>query len=139
MLALSDLEPETVDSVKESFSEMRSDFSEIVSDLYPTFISRYPEYADFFDETSFRRQREAVEKIFSRLIPTLDTPEVLRDELENLRRIHRDHEVPGDAYKAMGEVIIDLLADYAGSDWNEELETAWTKFWQALSGELMGE
>lgn len=136
MEKLKDLNSDQIQILRDSFDLLEPEFENIISDLYPTFMARNPEYADYFENTDFSLQRSAVINLFKKVITNLDDPESISSRLNELSDLHEEHNVPEESYEAMGEVVIELLSDYAGDHWNDELEETWGTFWQILSTQL---
>jgi hemoglobin-like flavoprotein len=137
MSSIDDLTEDQIKTIQDSFQLLESEFDQLVADLYPTFLSRYPEYASYFSETNFQEQREGVVHFFQTAIPALDQPDELEPHLNEMARIHQDHDVPREAYNDMGTVVIELLSQYAGDHWNENLKDHWTTLWAILTDQFV--
>lgn len=138
-MGLGELTDRDVEHIRNSFELLGDDLSDIVADLYPAFLARYPRYAEFFEQTEFRIQRQGVEQLFRTAVPKLDDPRSLEQTLDELASIHAEYGVPEQAYADMGEVFLGILEQYAGEAWSDDLERAWSRLWSELSRTLQRE
>ena len=59
------------------------------------------------------------------IVVNMKKPERLEANLHGLAMRHKNYGALPQYYPLFGEVLISTMAEYLGSDWTKELETAW--------------
>jgi len=70
------------------------------------------------------------------VIQNLRNPDQLTKILGDLGLRHIDYGVQREHYPIVGQTLLASLAEIAGEDWSDELETAWSDAYEAIQSIL---
>jgi nitric oxide dioxygenase len=89
----------------------------------------------------FKTPREAQSKklveMLSMIVGRLDRLDELTEEIRQLALRHVDYGVKISDYKAVGDALIWTLKQGLGSDWNSDVERAWSSCYKILSDTMI--
>lgn len=107
---------------------------ELVATFYNILFSRYPAVRPLFDGVRMPEQKNKLLRSIVLVVRNLEKPEVLVPYLQGLGRMHVAYGAEDGHYDAVGECLLEALAQTAGPIWNDELETAWGDAYGTIAG-----
>ncbi|HEY9581057.1 MAG TPA: globin domain-containing protein [Rhizorhapis sp.] len=115
----------SVETLERSLEAVMEAGKDITPFFYDRFFALYPEQrANFyhFESTSGTMVNEMITSVLA-----LASNEAwLTNSVQNFVAAHRSYgDIPPDAYARLLDVLVDTLAQVAGSRWTDEFETAW--------------
>ncbi|WP_339108957.1 globin domain-containing protein [Thioclava sp. GXIMD4216] len=108
----------------------------LLQDFYLYLLTRHPEMEPLFPR-SIARQADKFAGALQLLLSYENAPEDLSRALRQLGRDHRGHGVRAEHYPAVIEALVATLAIQLGRDWTEAYETAWRRFLEFVSREML--
>lgn len=105
--------------------------------FYQELFSRYPNVKSLFSGVSMVRQRQHLMASLTMIIDNLRDPDMVRENLLALGARHVAYGVVPSYYYAVNAVLLDVIRQAVGSDWNEDVEDAWREGLDAISNVMM--
>ena len=105
--------------------------------FYSRLFEIVPEVKPMFSRTPLPEQSKKLLTMLSYVIAKLDKLEDIMSDVTKLARRHEGYGVTDEHYTAVGSALLWTLEQGLGTEWNEELEIAWTNVYTVLAGAMM--
>ncbi len=129
-----------IELVKNSWLEVsKIDMLTVGGLFYERLFEIAPEVKPMFSRTSLPEQSKKLLTMLSYVIANLDCLDEIMDEVIKLAQRHSNYGVKESHYSAVGAALLWTLEKGLGSQWNEELKTAWTEVYTILAGAMISE
>ena len=93
--------------------------------FYAMLFSKYPEMRGMFPQNLHEQKK----KLFAALllvIRNLREPSALIEPLQQMGGRHTDYGAEPDHYPIFRDVLVSVMADMAGDEWNDQLQAEWS-------------
>lgn len=115
-----------VQALEQSFELLTPRIDELVESFYDELFSRYPEVVPLFENTDKRKQAQKLKAALKLVISNLNNPDALNKVLTELGQRHQHYGAVQAHYGAVANTLLDVMQDYAGSAWTQEVHDAWS-------------
>jgi len=105
--------------------------------FYEILFERYPKAKPLFGRNSEVKQQKMLQDAIVAVVDHVEDATWLQTNLRALGRKHVDYAVTREMYDWVGASLLATLAEIAGSDWNEEIERAWSDAYAAIAGLML--
>ncbi|MFB7667936.1 globin domain-containing protein [Kitasatospora sp. NPDC056138] len=105
--------------------------------FYATLFQRYPQVRDLFP-LHMDIQHDKLVRALLLIVDLVDDPENLVRFCSDLGRDHRKFGTRSEHHAAVGECLLATLEHFAGSAWNADVATAWTRAYTAVAQAMDG-
>lgn len=123
-----------IELVKSSWALVAAMDMETVGALFYTRLFEIaPEVKPMFSKTPIPEQSKKLLTMLSYVIAKLDKLDDILDEVTKLAQRHEGYGVKAEHYTAVGTALLWTLEQGLGTQWNDELKTAWTEVYIVLS------
>jgi hemoglobin-like flavoprotein len=123
--------------LRESFSRLAPRSDALAQTFYGTLFERHPEVVPLFEGVEFDDQRRKLVRALALVVRHLEQPDFLRAYLQGLGAIHLAYGVAPAHYDAVGESLLDALAQTAGKSWTAEEDVAWRGAFALISEAML--
>jgi len=129
-----------IELVKNSWVEVsKIDMLTVGGLFYGRLFEIAPEVKPMFSRTPIPEQSKKLLTMLSYVISKLDRLDEIMDEVKKLAQRHSNYGVKESHYTAVGAALLWTLEKGLGSQWNDELKTAWTEVYTILAGAMIAE
>jgi len=123
--------------IKRSWRVFREMDPAVIGDVfYSKLFSYNPSLRKMFPSNMTRLYQKLIEMI-NVVIARLDKLDELNNEIATMAERHVQYGVRTGYYKLVGDALLWTLKKGLGSDWTNEVETAWTKCYELISGAMI--
>ncbi|MBK9935937.1 MAG: hypothetical protein IPP61_17815 [Cytophagaceae bacterium] len=127
-----------INLVKNTFDLVAKIPAETVGKLfYNRLFEIAPEVRPMFGRSEIVEQSRKLIGMLSYIINRLDNLESIIDEISKLAQRHINYGVLPEHYKPVGESLLWTLKQGLGSNWNKDVEEAWTVCYVTLSNAMI--
>jgi len=128
---------EQISLVKGTWKIFREINPALIGDVfYSKLFIEVPQVKHLFKTPREHQSRKLVEML-SMIVGRLDRLDELTEEIRQLALRHVDYGVRAADYKAVGDALIWTLKQGLGSDWNSDVERAWSSCYKILSDTMI--
>lgn len=106
---------------------------ELVATFYDLLFTRYPDVRPLFDGVRMPEQKAKLLRSIVFVVRNLEKPEVMVPYLQGLGRMHIAYGAEAAHYDAVGECLLEALAQTAGPLWSDDLAVAWGDAYGAIA------
>jgi hemoglobin-like flavoprotein len=135
-MKLGDITERQIQLVQESFAAIAPRGEALAARFYERLFGDYPELRPMFKSAPQEQQKKLLAAL-TLVVQNLRKPEKLAPALEQLGKRHVDYGVEDEQYGAVGASLLLTLAEFAGDQWNEEVDFAWTVAYDLLSARMI--
>ena len=118
-------QPLDVAILKSSFEALAPQAEDMVARFYQLLFERQPAVKPMFANTSMEQQQSKLLAALVTVIDSLERPEELAGTLESLGERHKNYGAEPAHYQAVAEVLLDVMAEFGGDLWTNEVAAAW--------------
>ena len=111
--------------LEESFAALAPHGAALVHRFYEELFARYPEVKPLFAKTSVAEQEKKLLSALVLVVNSLRKPGVLVPALTRLGEKHYQFGAKPEHYTAVSETLLDVMAEFAGELWTDEVHGAW--------------
>jgi methyl-accepting chemotaxis protein len=112
--------------LENSFALLAGSAEQLVARFYEELFERYPAVVPMFDGADMSDQQKKLLAALKLVVNSLRNPDKLVGALTQLGRKHRDYGAQPEHYGAVAETLLDVMAEFAGNAWTEDVKQAWT-------------
>ena len=116
-----------VDLLEQTFAALAPQGEALVQRFYAELFERYPDVKPMFDNTTVAEQEKKLLAALQLVVNSLRKPEVLANALTQLGAKHHEYGAKPEHYTAVAETLLDVMAEFAGELWTNDVHTAWSK------------
>ena len=121
-----------VELLESSFQLVAPKGEELVSRFYERLFKKYPAVKPLFKKTSIKEQKKKLLASLVLVIQNIRRPEKLTPVLQDMGARHVGYGVQPAHYDAVGENLLAVLGEVAGSAWTPQVKQAWTEAYGAI-------
>lgn len=114
-----------VTALRESFELVAPRADQLAERFYEKLFEDYPDLLRYFTQTDFSEQRGKLIQALVLVLKSLENPSGLTKVLHQLGAQHGEMGVQEDDYPPVAKTLVSVFAEFAGEQWNEELEECW--------------
>ncbi|MDJ0838992.1 MAG: methyl-accepting chemotaxis protein [Acidobacteriota bacterium] len=111
--------------LRDSFAALAPRGAELIHSFYETLFRDHPEVKAIFVNVDMSLQEKQLLASLVFLVENLENPDRLIPALKNMGKRHQNYGVEPAHYDVVARTLVAAMREYAGSTWNEALETAW--------------
>jgi len=126
MAARKKAKQDTTTLLETSFEALAPRGADIVRAFYQRLFERHPEVQEMFDSERQDEQEEMLLAALVSVVGMLRDPGALQEALADLGRLHERIGAKPEHYPVVREVLLEVMAEFAGDLWNDELQGAWS-------------
>jgi len=116
-----------VELLESSFKLLAPVVDEMVGQFYTNLFERFPSVIPMFENTTQAQQVTKLVGALKLAIANLRKPDKLVDALKAMGERHQAYGAEADHYQAVNETLLEVMQQYAGDSWTEEVNDAWTR------------
>ena len=128
--------PLRVEILESSFALLAPRAEELAERFYARLFTVAPQARAMFPD-EMAGQKRALIGALAMIVGSLRSPEKLGPYLGTLGRRHVGYGAVAAHYDIVGTVLLETMAELAGSAWNSDLQEAWTTAYGAVSGLML--
>jgi len=129
----SDLTPEQSEAeasialLESSFALLAGEAEALVARFYEELFKRYPAVQPLFAGLNMADQQKKLLAALKLVVNSLRKPEVLNNALTELGKKHIGYGALPEHYGAVTGTLLDVMAEFAGDAWTDNVREAWTQ------------
>ena len=112
--------------LENSFALLAGSADALVARFYEELFARYPAVKPMFAGADMAQQRKKLLAALKLVVNSLRKPDQLAEALTELGRKHHHYGAQPEHYGAVAETLLDVMAEFAGDAWTDEVERAWS-------------
>ncbi|MBV1889514.1 MAG: PAS domain-containing protein [Gammaproteobacteria bacterium] len=116
----------TVDPIDSSYALLKPLGTKVTSRFYDLLFERYPGVEPLFSGTTRDQQADKLWQAIGALVAYHKDPDALLPILRDMGQRHQGYGAVADHYPAVAEVLLEVLAEFAGNHWTKAVAKAWT-------------
>ena len=116
-----------VELLEQSFAALAPQGEALVRRFYEELFARYPAVKPMFANTSVAEQEKKLLAALQLVINSLRKPAALNKALASLGAKHHEYGARPEHYTAVAEVLLDVMSEFAGESWTDEVHKAWSE------------
>ncbi len=116
----------TIALLENSFALLAGQAEALVAGFYAELFKRYPAVKPMFDGADMADQQKKLLAALKLVVNSLRKPEALEAALVELGKKHVGYGAQPDHYGAVAETLLDVMAEFAGDAWTDDVREAWT-------------
>ena len=121
-----------VELLESSFKLVAPQGDALVTRFYERLFERYPAVKPLFKNASIKEQKKKLLASLVLVIQNLRHPEKLTPVLQDMGARHVGYGAKPAHYDAVGENLLAVLGEFAGSAWTPQVKQAWTDAYAAI-------
>ncbi len=121
-----------VELLESSFKLVAPQGDALVTRFYERLFERYPAVKPLFKNASIKEQKKKLLASLVLVIQNLRHPEKLTPVLQDMGARHVGYGAKPAHYDAVGENLLAVLGEFAGSAWTPQVKQAWTDAYTAI-------
>jgi methyl-accepting chemotaxis protein len=121
-----------VELLESSFKLVAPQGEALVTRFYERLFKKYPAVKPLFKKTSIKDQKKKLLASLVLVIQNLRRPEKLTPVLQDMGARHVGYGAKPAHYDAVGENLLAVLGEFAGSAWTPQVKQAWTEAYGAI-------
>ncbi len=112
-------------TLETSFELLASNAEALVARFYDELFKRHPAVIPLFKNTSREKQQSKLLGALKLVVANLRKPDILAPALTEMGQRHQTYGVQPAHYEAVRDTLLAVMQEFAGSAWNNTIETAW--------------
>ncbi len=124
--------------LENSFALLAGEGDALVECFYEELFKRYPDVEPMFADSNMADQQKKLLAALKLVVNSLRKPEVLVDALTDLGRKHVGYGARPEHYSAVAGTMLDVMADFAGEAWTDDIREAWTDALNQVAEVMIG-
>ncbi len=121
-----------VELLESSFKLVAPQGDALVTRFYERLFKKYPSVKPLFKKTSIKEQKKKLLASLVLVIQNLRRPDKLTPVLQDMGARHVGYGAQAAHYDAVGENLLAVLGEFAGSAWTPQVKQAWTDAYTAI-------
>ena len=116
-----------IELLEETFAALSDEAEELVARFYEELFERFPGVKPLFKDSEINEQKKKLLSALVLVVNNLRKPDVLEGALKDLGRRHKEYGALPEHYPAVAETLLDVMQEFAGELWTDEVEQAWSE------------
>lgn len=125
--------PLQADLLEQSFEQVAPQADEFIHSFYENLFADYPAIKPLFSHTNMEEQGDKLLLSLVFVIENLKDPDLLAEKLHGLGARHAEYGTRPEHYPFVGNSLLKTFEQYLGTDWTEEVKTAWTQAYNVIT------
>jgi len=113
--------------LEQTFNALAPQGEALVHRFYDELFARFPGVKPMFANTSVEDQEKKLLSALVLVINNLRKPDALTGALKSLGAKHHEYGAKPEHYQAVAETLLDVMAEFAGDLWTDEVQDAWSE------------
>jgi methyl-accepting chemotaxis protein len=109
-----------------SFALLEPQAEQMVARFYQQLFKLYPQVEPLFANTTPAQQQAKLLAALRLVVDKLRNPDVLLSTLAAMGERHQTYGAKPEHYAAVTSILIDVMKEFSGSAWSDQIEQAWT-------------
>ena len=126
-----------VDLLEKSFQLMAPQGDALASRFYERLFQKYPEVQPLFKNAKMRQQKKKLLASIVLVIENLRKPDKLSQALQEMGARHVVYGTRPAHYAAVGENLLTVLGEFAGTAWTPEVRGAWAEAFDQIKNTML--
>jgi nitric oxide dioxygenase len=122
--------------LRSSFKKILEREAHLGRRFYEHLFRRHPEMTEMFKPERRSRQEKMFALMLVTIMDRIDDVPWLHQELSLLGQKHAGITITDEMYAAFGQALLDTFGEILGSEWAEDVETAWRHAYEGLAARL---
>ncbi len=122
-----------VELLRSSFELVAQRQPKITPRFYELLFERYPQVKPLFGRNAATQQQEMLQEALVAVLDHIEDASWLEHQLGTMGAKHLDYGVTNEMYDWVGECLVATLAEVAGDDWNDDVQSAWIQAYGAIA------
>ena len=123
--------------LEDTFQALAPQGEKLVKRFYDELFKRYPAVKPLFANTTRKKQETKLLNALVLVVENLRQPAKLEQLLTKLGQKHVGYGAKKEHYPAVGETLLDVMAEFAGDLWTKEVKDTWTQAITTVAGLMM--
>ena len=115
-----------VEILESSFALLTPVAEQMIGQFYNNLFERYPSVVPLFEGTTHKQQVSKLIAAVKLTIEHLRQPGKLVEVLTAMGARHQAYGAEAAHYKAVNDTLLEVMQQYAGAEWTDEVNDAWT-------------
>lgn len=111
--------------LERTFAALAPQGEALVARFYEELFKRYPGVIPLFDGTEPHKQHKKLLAALKLVVNSLRKPDDLNKALRELGAKHQGYGAEPEHYQAVAATLLDVMAEFAGELWTDEVREAW--------------
>lgn len=121
-----ELNEHQIELVEATFVKIVDNGEQLIASFYSLLFERFPEVKPMFMNVDQKEQEKKLLSGLMLVVNNIKKPEVLGPALSNLGKSHQQYGVDAEHYPAVAETLLEVMSEYAGDLWTDEVQQAWS-------------
>lgn len=126
-----------IELLERTFAAVAPKGLQLAARFYDELFKRYPAIKPMFASTDMKKQEKMLLGALELVIRNLRNPDQLLPALQFLGKKHQKLGARKEHYGAVTETLLDVMQEFAGTQWNDENNAAWSKALQAVASTML--
>ena len=114
-----------LDLIRNSFAALEPQAEELTQAFYERLFDKFPQVIPLFEKTDISQQSRKLLAALTLVVNNVDKPAVLERALASMGEKHQGYGALPEHYPAVAETLLEVMAEFAGDLWTEEVAQAW--------------
>ncbi len=123
--------------LEETFAALAPQGEALVARFYEELFARFPEVRPMFANTDPAQQQKKLLAALQLVVNSLRRPAQLRKALLGLGAKHHAYGAKEEHYTAVAETLLDVMEEFAGDLWTDEVADAWRNALNAVAATML--
>jgi len=126
-----------VELLESSFEALAPAANKLAKRFYEELFARYPGVKPMFANTTPAKQQKKLVAALVLVVKSLRNPDALVEVLTNLGATHQGYGAEPAHYEAVASTLLDVMAEFAGDLWTDEVQSAWQKALETIASAML--
>ena len=123
--------------LEESFAALKPSAGRLTQEFYRRLFELHPHLRRMFP-TDIAAQEKKLADTLTAVIEGLRSPGAVRQKVQELGRYHAEKGVVAGQYAVVSRLLLECMADAAGSAWTQEIHSEWERALEQISAIMIG-
>jgi len=126
---------EEIKLIQYSFTTLTAKSKHVGEKFYKRLFELSPEMAGLF-KGDMKEQAGHLMRMVKTVVEGLNNPQIILPAIQDLGRRHQEYGVEAEQYKMFGDLLISVVEEELGNDFNTATKKAWQKLYDLLADEM---
>lgn len=123
--------------LEKSFEKVENRAVEFSADFYQKLFALHPELKPLFANADAVAQEKKLVASLAIIVENIRNPEPLEQALKSLGAYHKEVGTIREHYPFVGQALLETLAQYLGSSWNEATKQTWIAAYNSIAETML--
>lgn len=123
--------------LEDSFAALAPQADALVARFYEALFEKYPAVKPMFAEADVAKQQKKLLDSLVLVVNNLRNPDKLVPALQALGKKHQEYGAIAEHYGAVADVLLEVMAEFAGDLWSDDIEQAWSEALQLVANVML--